>query len=177
LVGAADCHAPEESLPDFDAVFRRFAPYVASIGIKILGSEDELDDLVQEVFIAAHRGLAGVREPAALRTWLVRICVRRATRRLRRRRRWAWLSLDRVPPEAIPTHPSASPEHAANLASAYRLLDRVSAEERAAWVLRHVEGEPLENIASLCGCSKSTVQRRLRAVQRLFERESRESER
>ena len=37
-----------------------------------------------------------------------------------------------MPPEAIPTHPSASPEHAANLASAYRLLDRVSAEERAA---------------------------------------------
>jgi DNA-directed RNA polymerase specialized sigma24 family protein len=33
-------------------------------------------------------------------------------------------------------------------------------------VLRHIEGETLDSIAVLCGCSKTTVQRRLRAAQR-----------
>src|SRR5215471_7175759 len=78
---------------DFDAVFRRFAPYVARVGTRLLGTDGEIDDLVQEVFIEAHRGLAGVRDPRALRGWLARIAVRRATRRLRRRRLLVLLSL------------------------------------------------------------------------------------
>jgi len=34
-----------------------------------------------------------------------------------------------------------------------------------AWVLRHVEGESLDDMVALCGCSKSTVQRRLRSAE------------
>jgi len=43
--------------------------------------------------------------------------------------------------------------------------------ERATWVLRHVEGESLDDIASICESSKSTVQRRLRAAQARFDEE------
>jgi DNA-directed RNA polymerase specialized sigma24 family protein len=45
-------------------------------------------------------------------------------------------------------------------------------EERVVWVLRHVEGESLDALVVLCGCSKSTVQRRLRAAQARFEQET-----
>ena len=78
--------APLPALSDFDALFHRFAPYVATIGLRILGRDGEVDDLVQEVFFEAHRGLESLRSPDAVKGWLARICVRKATRRLKRRR-------------------------------------------------------------------------------------------
>ncbi len=157
---------------DFDSVFRRYSPYVATIGLRLLGSNSELDDLVQEVFLQAHRGLDRIRDPGAVRGWLARICVRRASKRLRRRRLRAFLSLD-VPsemPELV--HGGTTPEQAAEVGRVYRLLATFPTDERVVWVLRHVEGESLDDIASLCECSKSTVQRRLRAAQARFEREA-----
>ena len=52
---------------DFDALFRRYSPYVASIGLRLLGRDDELDDLVQDVFLEAHRGLPRLPRPARSR--------------------------------------------------------------------------------------------------------------
>jgi RNA polymerase sigma-70 factor, ECF subfamily len=158
-------------LRDFDEVFRRYAPYVARIATRLLGSEGEVDDLVQEVFLEAHRGLASVREPGALGGWLSRICVRRATRRLRRRRLLSWLSLDSVHERELPLSTGASAEERVEAARLYRALDRLPAAERVAWLLRHVEGETLEDMVTLCGCSQSTVQRRLGRAEAQLARE------
>lgn len=169
--GNGEAAGPEDTL-EFNAVFRRYSRYVASIGIKILGAEDELEDLVQEVFLEAYRGLPEVREPRAVRGWLARICVRRATRRLRRRRLRSWFSLDRVDDERVPPHLDSNPERSAEARAAFRILERLSPDERAVWVLRHVEDESLDDIAEICACSKSTVQRRLRTAQERFDKEA-----
>lgn len=170
LVRTGDAGAePEPDPRDFDAVFRRFAPYVARVGVRLLGAEGEVDDLVQEVFMEAHRGLATLRVPKALRGWLARIAVRRATRRLRRRKLRVLLSLESVPETELPFDASLGPEHAAEVAALYRRLDRMAADDRVAWVLKNVEGESLDEIAVICGCSKSTVQRRLRRAAAHFD--------
>ncbi len=171
VTGGSPSRDQEPDPGDFDAVFRRYAPYVARIGLRLLGAQSEVDDLVQEVFMEAHRGLPSVRDRAALRGWLSRICVRRATRRLKRRRLRVLLSLESVSDSELPLDASVSPEQAAEIAALYRRLARMSAEERVVWVLKHVEGESLDDIAFLCRCSKSTVQRRLRAAQNHFNRE------
>jgi RNA polymerase sigma-70 factor (ECF subfamily) len=150
---------------DFDEVFRRYSPYVARVALRLLGNDSEVDDLVQDVFLEAHRGLAGLREAGALGGWLARICVRRATRRLRRRRLLWLLSIETVAERDLPFDAAASPEERAEVARLYRRLDRMPAEQRVAWLLRHVEGESLEDMMVLCGCSKSTVQRRLRSAE------------
>lgn len=153
---------------DFDAVFRRYSPYVARVALRLLGDESEVDDLVQEVFLEAHRGLRNLREPDALGGWLSRICVRRATRRLRRRRLLSLFSLDGMDPRDLPVASGSTPEEQAEVARLYRALDGLPAAERVAWVLRHVEEETLDAMVVLCACSKSTVQRRLlRAEARL----------
>jgi RNA polymerase sigma-70 factor (ECF subfamily) len=159
--------SPGAALPafegaDFDSVFRRFSPYVASIGLRLLGRDDELDDLVQDVFLEAHRGLGRVREPAAIKAWLARICVRRAVRRLRRRRLRAFLSLDTLSHDRELVAPGVSPEARAEVSRLYAKLERLPALSRVVWVLRYLEGDSLDEIATLCACSKSTVQRRLR---------------
>ena len=156
---------------DFDEVFRRYSPYVARIALRLLGNDSEVDDLVQDVFLEAHRGLPSLREAGALGGWLARICVRRAVRRLRRRRFLALLSLDNVAERDLPFDAAASPEERAEVVRLYRLLDRLPAEERVAWLLRHVEGEALDDMVLLCGCSKSTVQRRLRSAEARISRE------
>lgn len=158
---------------NFDEVFRRYSPYVARVALRLLGNDGEVDDLVQDVFLEAHRGLSSLREAGALGGWLARICVRRATRRLRRRRLLALLSLDTVAERDLPFDVGASPEQRAEAARLYRRLDQMPVVERVAWLLRHVEGESLEDMVALCGCSKSTVQRRLRSAEARLEQEVR----
>ena len=152
--------------PALAELFRRYARYVATIGFKLLGRDDELDDLVQDVFIEAHRGLHQLRDLDAAKGWLARITVRRAVRRLRRQKLRAFFSLDALAEHApVVVDGAATPEEHAHIVSTYRLLEALPVPQRIVWLLRHVEGETLDAIAALCGCSKATVQRRLRAAQ------------
>ena len=146
---------------DLEEAFARFAPYVASIGLRILGRRDEVDDLVQDVFLLAAKGLDTVRDPRATRAWLATVTVRTARKKLRRRRWKMILSLDEAADYEDLTDRSASPEVRAMLKTVYRELDRLGADERIAWTLRYVEGEKLERIALLCGCSLATAKRRI----------------
>ena len=166
VTAAVGARARVAQPPVLAELFRRYARYVATIGFKLLGRDDELDDLVQDVFIEAHRGLHQLRDVEAAKGWLARITVRRAIRRLRRQKLRAFFSL-----EALAEHPcvvdaAATPEERAHIASTYRLLETLPVPQRIVWLLRHVEGETLDAIAALCACSKATVQRRLRAAQR-----------
>jgi len=171
---AGDAQAPHEVDPrNFDDVFRRYSPYVARVALRLLGNDGEVDDLVQDVFLEAHRGLSSLREAGALGGWLARICVRRATRRLRRRRLLALLSIETVAERDLPLDVSASPDQRAEVVRIYRRLDQMPVAERVAWLLRHVEGESLDDMVVLCGCSKSTVQRRLRSAEARLEQEVR----
>ena len=156
----------EEQLSD---LFRRYAPYVATIGLRLLGRDDELDDLVQEVFIEAHRGLHQLRSAESVKAWLARITVRRATRRLRRRRVRSFFSLEALPPDAKLIADDRTPEEKADLVASYRMIERIPVRQRVVWVLKHVEGETLDSIAEICRCSKATVQRRLRAAAHALE--------
>jgi RNA polymerase sigma-70 factor, ECF subfamily len=160
-----------EEAADPDALYRRYAPYVAAIGLRMLGRDGELDDLVQDTFVIALGAITDLRDPAAIKAWLARITVRLAIRRLRHRRWRSLLHLDRdVSDYEALAAPQATPEQRALVARIYRILDTLPAADRAAWVLRHVEGEQLQRIPDLCGCSLSTAQRRLRRAQAVVEK-------
>src|SRR5262245_48813631 len=75
---AAD--SPER--PGLDALFKQHANYVARLAFRLLGREDEVDDVVQEVFIHLHRHLDRIRELQALPAWLGTTTVRVSRRRL-----------------------------------------------------------------------------------------------
>ena len=91
----------DHELPASDRVlFDRFAPYVARIALRLLGREAEIDDVVQEVLLAAFRQRDRIREPRAFRGWLATVTVRTARRKLRYRRMRSFVGLDTVP--AVP---------------------------------------------------------------------------
>jgi RNA polymerase sigma-70 factor (ECF subfamily) len=149
---------------DLETAFRRYSRYVAAIALRLLGRDDEVDDVVQETFLAALRGLGGLREPEAVRGWLATVAVRVASRRLRRRRVRAWLGLERARDYQL-IAPGAPADERALLSRVYRQLDALPVAERVPWTLRYVEGEPLERVALLCRCSLATVKRRIAAAQ------------
>jgi len=149
----------------FDDAFRRFAPYVARVGMRILGHGDELDDLVQDVFLAAHRGLWRLRDAGAMKGWLATVTVRLARRRLRARKVRAFFGLGNPVETERAVDTRAAPDECALLASIYRILEGVPTERRIAWVLHRIEGEPLEQVARMCGCSLATAKRRIAATQ------------
>jgi RNA polymerase sigma-70 factor (ECF subfamily) len=95
------------------------------------------------------------------------VTVRVVRRRLRRRR---WRQFFHVDAEAVDVPaPGATPEEHALLARMYRVLDTVRPEDRLAWLLRHVEREPLQDVALACGCSLATAKRRIVAVQQVLQ--------
>jgi RNA polymerase sigma-70 factor (ECF subfamily) len=163
LVGDGAARAFEEPA-SLEVIFRRYASYVARIGMKLLGRPDEVEDLVQDVFVAAARGLEELRDPTAVKPWLITVTVRLARRKLRRRRLAFLFALEKPHPYDNVAWQTPAPERRAVLKRLYGLLDRIPTNQRIAWTLRYVEGEQLEDVARICGCSLSAAKRRIAAA-------------
>ena len=146
---------------DLERLFRAYSPLVATISLRILGSRDEMQDMVQDVFLELSRWLDRIEDAAAVKSWLTTVTVREARRRLRRRRLKAMLGLGEAPDYRRVADSSASPAVRTLLAEVYRVLDRVDVEDRLAWTLRHVARETLPEVAEHCGCSLATAKRRI----------------
>jgi RNA polymerase sigma-70 factor (ECF subfamily) len=81
----ARCKADDRAA--HDELYHRFRRQAAGNLYRVLGDRTDLDDLVQEVFVIAFRGLDRFRGDARLSTWLYRICVNVALGRIRTRKR------------------------------------------------------------------------------------------
>lgn len=147
-----------------EALYRRYVRAVWSTALRLMGTRADAEDVVQDTFAEALRDLSLLRKPEALRPWLLQIVVHQAHRRFRRRGILRKLGLDRGTPDATfaaLAHPGASSDVRAELGLVDRALSRVSTEERFAWILRHVEGHSLEEVAAACNCSLATTKRRI----------------
>lgn len=170
--GGDGAHAPgrpgglSEREPGLDVagLFRRYARYVAGVATRLLGRDHEVDDVVQEVFLAATRGLGALKEPAAVQAWLTSVAVRVSLRRLRWRKIRRTLGLDGGASYDDLPDPTLSAEDRALVSRIYLLLDQLPAAERVAWTLRQLEDRSAEEIARLCGCSLATAKRRIARV-------------
>ncbi len=151
-----------------EAAFRRYVRYVAAIALKIFGRDDDVDDVVQDVFLAAHKGLSGLRDDGAVKHWLGTVTVRVASRRLRMRRLRSFFGLEESRSEEIAA-PGMSPEQRTLLVTVYALLDKLPVADRLAWTLRHVDGMDLATVAQYCGCSLATAKRRIAAAARALD--------
>lgn len=155
---------------DLDEAYRRYCRYVASVCLRISGRRSEVEDLIQEVFAEAASTFDALREPEAMRGWLATIAVRVTRRRLFRRRLYGLVGLGSPAEyEALPDL-GASPYDRALLGAIYRALDELAPDDRIAFVLHHIEGETLDSVAKLAGCSITTAKRRIFSAKSALER-------
>jgi len=140
----------------------RHARLVYRILRRSLGQQNEVEDLVQEVFLNLFRRLPTLREPRALPAFLVTITTLTLRHELRRRwvRRCMTLGArDDIDPDLQAVHPN--PEARQAVARLYAILDRLGSEDRIAFVLRFIEGMELTEVAVAMGLSLATAKRRL----------------
>jgi RNA polymerase sigma-70 factor (ECF subfamily) len=152
---------PADEELSLETLYERYSSYVAALASRVLGRADEVDDVVQDVFALAVRGLQRREDPREIRGWLAKVAVRRCVRQLRFRRVWSLVDLAPDPSYDRLPDPSAGPEERHLVIEVYRALDGLPSRERVPWTLRNVEGESLDRIAELCGCSLATVKRRI----------------
>ena len=161
----------EEPRASVDDIYRRYCRYVAGVIVRLDGRAADVDDLVQEVFVEAAAGIASLRDPEAIKGWLATIAVRRVRRRLRMRRMWRFLGFEGSADKTSLIDPAASPTDRLLLRAVYRVLDNMPTEDRLAFGLHVIEGETMESVAKLCGCSFATAKRRVSRAQRRIEEE------
>jgi RNA polymerase sigma-70 factor (ECF subfamily) len=153
-----------------DEAVRRYGGFVANLVLRLTGSRDQTEDLVQEVFLAVTKRIGTLQKQEAIKAWLTSITVNVVRQSWRRRRVLTRLLIASAPSHEDVADGAMSPEERSLVAAVYRALDQLPVDERLAWALRHIEGEKIEQVALLCGCSLSTAKRRIEAAQQRLQK-------
>jgi RNA polymerase sigma-70 factor (ECF subfamily) len=155
---------------DPDALFRRYASYVARVALRIVGRAGDVEDVVQDVFALLLSKPQKAAQVSSVRLWLAAVTVNCARSALRRRQLRRLLHLEDVASGRDTADPGASPEVRTMVARIYEALETLPVADRIAWTLRYLEGERLEDVAAIVGCSLATAKRRIHAAQTVMKR-------
>lgn len=145
----------------FRLLVRRYGDVLHAHALRMVGSQDVAADLVQQAFVQGYRKLSSCREPARVGAWLFRILANRCRDHVRSPRRRD------VPLQVLPDLPSVRGDPADAAASAEvrsrvrAALDRLTPEQREAFVLKHVEGLSYEEIAAAMSLSVASLKMRV----------------
>ena|SRR5215813_3563437 len=158
----------------FRELVERHSQQLFRLAYRLTGKEEDAEDVVQETFLRAYRGLSRFEGRSEFLTWLYRIAANCAMDVTRRRPRLESLDVhERIQPltaegdDALPTpeRQALASESGRRVAAA---LTHLSPMERTAFVLRHFEGRPIAEIAKALdvrvGAAKNCV---FRAVSKL----------
>ncbi len=151
-------------------LFREHAAFVAGFLMRLGAPRAEVEDLLQEVFLIAHRRGGFTPGEAKPTTWLAEIALRVwANKRRTTRRRPAEPSgnLAREQDEAA-RNPEEALDASRALARVQQCLDALDDDHRTVFVLFELEGEPCAAIASLLRVPVGTVYRRLHTARLRF---------
>src|SRR5664280_1274447 len=134
---------------DFDAE----RPRLNALASRILGSEADADDVLQEAWLRLSRADAVDDLPAWLTTVVTRLCLDQL-----RKRRTRSVVEAAVPDEHAPVDPEADALLAESMGGAMQVvLDALAPAERAAFVLHDVFGYPFDEISAVMGRSSTAV--------------------
>jgi len=161
--------------PDaFRVLVDRHSRGLFRLAFRMTGNEADAEDVVQESFLRAYRQLGRFDERSSFGTWLHRIAVNCALDLVRaRKRRGEQAAVDETSdPVSLAASSDPAPDRLAwggefrdRIAEA---LTELSAMERAAFVLRHYEGQSMEEVGRVLGCHAGAAKHSVfRAVQKL----------
>lgn len=153
LAGSADA---------FGGLVERYRAIVIGLAMGRSRDLDRAEDLAQEVFLAAYRSLASLRDPETFRSWLLAIARHRIVDEVRANR----LPVVDAPIERAAAVPPSEPD--ADLVAALAALPE---RYRLPVVLRHMDGLEYPEVALRLGITEAAARQRVkRALDRLRER-------
>lgn len=151
-------------------LFRREYPRVHATVYRLLGASRDVDDIVQETFIAVFRALATFRGDAKLSTWIDRIAVRAVFHHVRARKPTTSLEaigdLDGGSELGEQTHAREG------LRRLYAVLARLTPEARAAFALYAIDGRSIADVATVMGTTTVAAKLRIWRARREVSRQA-----
>lgn len=163
-------HGDEDA---FGALVQQHSRKVFQLAFRMMGNEQDAEDVVQESFLRAYRQLGHFQARADFGTWLYRITANCAVDMMRSRQH-RMSARTEILDETTSLQPSsgAGPERMAHSAELRHIvnqaLEDLSPTERAAFTLRHHEGRSIEEICALLSLGKSAAKHAVfRAVKKL----------
>ena len=168
--------AGEERAPSFKEVYDEHFRFVWRI-VRRLGIDGEqVDDVVQDVFVVVHRRLGDFEGRSSAKTWLYGIVRRVVADHRRTLRRKPGHEVADIPAESDPDvmtsgdqSPQASVEQSERVRLLHRLLGELDDDKRDVFVLSELEGLTMVEIAEALDVNANTIASRLRAARREFE--------
>ena len=159
---------PAREVPGFDAIYSEHFAFVWRCARSLGVVADQLDDVVQDVFLVVHRQLPTFRNDSTLPTWLYGILRRvLANRRRSAKRRAETETLDECAPSD-----GTSPLERAQDAEAARFVERFAAtlddKKRDVFALALLEGLSIPEVARILSIPLNTAYTRLRIVRAEF---------
>jgi RNA polymerase sigma-70 factor (ECF subfamily) len=165
---------------DIETLFKLYASFVASFLYRQGARGADIDDLVQDVFLIAHRRGGYRPGPASPTTFLAHLALEANLARRRGEGRWQRSHNDEASDAARGRGPSDPAQALAARDNARRLqaaLDSMDAGHRAVFILFELEGESCESIGAGLKLPIGTVYSRLHAARRAFRESVARSER
>lgn len=154
---------------DFEAFVAAHRDRAVGLAWRLVGGDTAAaEDVAQEAFLRAYRGLGQFREEAKMTTWFHRILVNEAQRHLR----WRWVRervAGEMPDEPRDPRPAASGDAALRERVA-RAVGNLPRGQREAFALVHLEGFSVREAAGITGRAIGTIKSHLhRALGKLRE--------
>lgn len=145
----------------FEQLVDRYQAPVFRFAARMLADYGDAEDVVQEVFLTAWRRLPEIRADGAFAGWLFRSTTNRCLNLIRARRPSAAAEFDLIESTSAQYQPARAAETAEQIAALTRALQKVTPEQRAAWLLREVHGRSYAEIAAILGTSVAAVRGRI----------------
>ncbi|UCR88120.1 RNA polymerase sigma factor [Mycetocola spongiae] len=160
LRAAEDSFLVERSLGGdvraFEILLHRYARLLRAYARRLTGSWADADDVVQDTFITAWNGLDGLADPAAVKSWLMKITGRKAIDRIRARRAESGLE-DWDAPAPARDGPERRAEVDSQLEAVARILQELPDTQRQCWVLKEIGEYSYREIAEELDLPEPTV--------------------
>lgn len=149
----------------FEALARRHGSLMRATARRLTGSLADADDVVQETLVQAWKQLDSLRDPAAVKGWLLRIVGSRSIDYLRKRRNHADLddAENHVDQHTRPRHedPEGNALSSSRVEALKAALAALPEEQRRCWVLKEFNDQSYEEIALTLNISPDSVRGRL----------------
>lgn len=160
--------APPPPLPAFDKLVELHQARIARLVQRLLGWSADVEDVVQEVFVSAWRGLPNFRGQSGIETWLMRIAINQC-RRHRRRTLLRHAFHRRLKNERPSVPDSINPLRADERSSRVRqAVHALPPRYREVIVLRYLEGLDVERIMAVLKISRTAADVRLHRARELL---------
>ncbi len=141
----------------FEELYAQHATRLYNLASRMMGSSQDADDFLQDIFLLAYRKLASFRGESSLGTWLYRLAMNYCLDVLRSRQaRMARDTESLDEPDAPPVASTPSALSPVGLIDLERAIGRLPHACRAAFLLHDVEGLAHHEVAQVLGIAEGT---------------------